>query len=444
MQNCKKPSVDGMFYPKNADELNIMFDNFKKNIIKPKEYSKAVIVPHAGYIYSGNLAYNGINFLKPEIENIFIIAPAHKYYLNECAISNYDEFILPNGNIKVNKTIINELNQKFNIKIIDEAFNNEHAIEVQLPILNHIKKDKNFKIIPILSGIEDGEKLKEIISYYWKDEKNGFIISSDLSHFHKPNDARKIDLDSANLIENNETDNFNPQRACGSVGICALADFAKDNNFSLIRIAMLNSSDITHDNNSTVGYGAWFLIEEEKNKYLKKHYSDFILEICKKSIELKGNYFPNEFDNIFNQLGASFVTIQKEGFLRGCIGSIIAYEPLINNLIKNAYNSAYKDPRFMPLDKNELDKIELEVSLLSTPKKMSFINENDLLNQIVPFIDGLIIKDGNYQAVYLPSVWEQLPDKKLFLNSLKKKAGLNENHFSKTFETYRFYTEKIK
>ena len=75
---------------------------------------------------------------------------------------------------------------------------------------------------------------------------------------------------------------------------------------------------------------------------------------------------------------------------------------------------------------------------------MNFKDEEDLLKQIEPFIDGLIIKDGSYQAVYLPSVWEQLPDKKLFLNSLKKKAGLNENHFSKTFEAYRFFAEKIE
>ena len=443
MSNSKMPNVNGIFYPKTTEELNIMFDNFNQHITKPKTNSRAVIVPHAGYIYSGNLAYNGINFLKPDIENIFIIAPAHKYYLEECIISDYDNFILPNGEIEQNKKITNELNEKFNIKINNKAFENEHAIEVQLPILNYIKKEK-YKIIPILSGINDKEKVKEIISYYWQDKKNGFIISSDLSHFHKSDEARKIDFDTANLIENHNTDNFNPQRACGSVGICALADFAKENNFSLIRIDLYNSSDITHDKNSAVGYGAWFLVEKEKNKYIKENYSDFILETCKKSIELKGKYYPNEIDNIFNQLGACFVTLQKEGFLRGCIGSIIAYEPLINNLIKNAYNSAYKDPRFIPLEEKEINEVKIEISLLSAPKKMNFLNEDDLLNQITPFTDGIIIKDKNYQAVYLPSVWEQLPNKKLFLNSLKKKAGLSESHFSKTFEAYKFYVEKIK
>ena len=444
MLNSKNPCVDGMFYPKTKEELNIFFDNFEKNMFTSKEKSRAVIAPHAGYVYSGKLAFNIINCLKKEIENIFIIAPAHKYYLEECAISNYDEFILPNGKIEVNKEIINELNQKFDIKFCDEAFNNEHAIEVQLPILNYLKKDNNFKIIPVLSGVYDIEKVKEIIGFYWQDEKNGFIISSDLSHFHKPDDTKKIDLDTANLIEDNKIDNFNPQRACGNVGICGLVKFANENNFSLIRLGLYNSSDITHDTNSAVGYGAWFLIEKEKNKYIKKYYSDFILDVCKNSIKHKGKYYLNDFDDIFNQMGACFVTLKINGFLRGCIGSIIAYESLIDNLVKNAYNSAFKDPRFMPLSDEEFNKIEIEVSLLSNPKKMNFINEEDLLNQIVPFEDGLIIKDKNYQAVYLPSVWEQLPDKKLFLNKKKKKAGLNENHFSNTFEAYRFYAEKIK
>ena len=114
-----------------------------------------------------------------------------------------------------------------------------------------------------------------------------------------------------------------------------------------------------------------------------------------------------------------------------------------DNLIKNAYNSAFSDPRFPPVSKEEFLKIELKVSILSSPVKMKFHNEDDLLNQIVPFVDGLIIKDGHYQAVYLPSVWDQLPDKKDFLDSLKQKAGLSRSYFSETFEAFRFGTEYI-
>ena len=130
--------------------------------------------------------------------------------------------------------------------------------------------------------------------------------------------------------------------------------------------------------------------------------------------------------------------------MRGCIGSIIAQRSLIEDLIINSQNAAFRDPRFKPVEKEEVPELDIAVSLLSTPKLMKFDSEQDLLDKIVPFKDGIIIRDGNYQAVYLPSVWEQLPDKKEFLNSLKVKAGLPRNYFSETFEAYRFETDYIK
>lgn len=110
----------------------------------------------------------------------------------------------------------------------------------------------------------------------------------------------------------------------------------------------------------------------------------------------------------------------------------------------NAKNSAFSDPRFLPVQQNEISQLKIAVSILSEPKKMSFTDENDLLRQMRPNIDGIIIKDGIYQAVYLPSVWEQLPDKREFLETLKVKAGLNPDYFSDTFEAYRFETVYIK
>ena len=114
------------------------------------------------------------------------------------------------------------------------------------------------------------------------------------------------------------------------------------------------------------------------------------------------------------------------------------------DLVSNAQNAAFKDPRFNPVQKEELDTLKIAVSLLSEPKPIDFQDEEDLLNQIKPYQDGIIIQEGNYQAVYLPSVWEQIPDKKEFLNSLKIKAGLQPDYFSKTFAAYKFTTEYIK
>ena len=147
---------------------------------------------------------------------------------------------------------------------------------------------------------------------------------------------------------------------------------------------------------------------------------------------------------VFDEMGACFVTLKRNNQLRGCIGSIIAYQPLIDDLVKHSQDAAFNDPRFLPLEKSELDDLNIDVSLLSVPKPMTFNDEQDLLNKLVPYKDGLIIKDGNKQAVFLPSVWEELPDKELFLKSLKRKAGMAPEYFSKTFQAFRFETEYLQ
>ena len=138
------------------------------------------------------------------------------------------------------------------------------------------------------------------------------------------------------------------------------------------------------------------------------------------------------------------MTLEKEGKLRGCIGSIIGYRALINDLINHARNAAFKDTRFNPVELDEIEQLKVKVSLLSEPKKLSFNSEKELLEQIIPNVDGLIIKDGVYQAVYLPSVWREIPNKEDFLINLKLKAGLAPYYFSKTFEAFKFKTEYIE
>ena len=112
-------------------------------------------------------------------------------------------------------------------------------------------------------------------------------------------------------------------------------------------------------------------------------------------------------------------------------------------MIKNSHAAAFSDPRFNPLTIDEYNKISISVSLLSKPKRIEFRDEEDLLNKLVPYEDGLIIRDGNYQAVFLPIVWEQLPDKHEFLKELKLKAGMDENYSSETLEAFKFNAVKI-
>ena len=137
---------------------------------------------------------------------------------------------------------------------------------------------------------------------------------------------------------------------------------------------------------------------------------------------------------------ASFVTLHKNAELRGCIGSLEAHQPLINDIAEHAYAAAFQDPRFPQLQNNEFEQLEIEISVLSKPELMTFESEEDLLQQIRPEIDGLIIEHGYHRGTFLPSVWEQLSDKKEFLNHLKMKAGLSIDWWDSAVKISRYET----
>lgn len=445
MKKIRPTAAAGKFYTNNKQELLAQLNNFSQSNSYDFDYkTRAVIVPHAGYMYSGQLASNGFQYLDKKVKNIFIIGPPHYIPVKNVALSSFDMWSTPLGEISVNQEINQELVKNFHCEFEDLAFADEHSLEVQVPFIQ--KNFQNIKIIPILASNQ--EKVTNIIAHYWENHENAFVISSDLSHFYPSSEAKKIDNITAEMIELKNIEEFNPRQACGAVGICGLVKFAKERGFSLIRIGMVNSGDVTGDNSRVVGYGSWLLYEGEKNAFIKKYLSDLVIDICKKSILAGLNKEPvPEFEKIpavLEQSGACFVTLEKNGNLRGCIGSIIAHRSLIDDLVKNAQNSAFSDTRFQPLKNEEFDDLSIDVSLLSSPEKMDFKDEADLLAQIRPFVDGIIIKDKGYQAVYLPSVWELLPEKEMFLNSLKIKAGMPPKHFSDTFEAFRYTTEYIK
>lgn len=446
MTKIKEPSVANAFYSGDTTVLKKQLDDFAKQNGNHYEYkTRAVIVPHAGLIYSGQLAYEGISQLDKSIKNIFIFAPSHRVPFNGLALSGYDEWKTPLGTVKINQDVNSDIAETFDAEIYDEAFANEHSVEIEVPAIQHLFGNE-ISIIPVLIGKTNPQVITEIISEYYDNPEFGFVISSDLSHFHSDKEAQRIDSETAKMIESGNIQELRYEQACGAVGIYGLTEFANKNKFSLIRINLINSSLVSGDKSSVVGYGAWFLFESTKNEFIKKYYSEYLLKLCRNIILSRFNRekLYTGHAPVFNQLGACFVTLKKKGNLRGCIGSIISYQPLINDIVQHAQDAAFRDPRFNPVEENEVEDLTIDISILSEPKPITFKDEQDLLNQIVPFKDGIIIKDKGYQAVYLPSVWEDLPEKTLFLNSLKMKAGLPSDYFSDTFEAYRFSTVYIE
>jgi len=152
---------------------------------------------------------------------------------------------------------------------------------------------------------------------------------------------------------------------------------------------------------------------------------------------------PDQFEAPLSEPGASFVTLHIGEQLRGCIGSLQAHRPLICDIAENAFSAAFRDPRFPPLKDTELRSIGLDISVLSQAERMAFDSEQQLLKQIRPNVDGLILKDGNYRGTFLPTVWKSLPDARQFLQHLKLKAGLPTDHWSDKLEVWRYTTESF-
>jgi len=138
---------------------------------------------------------------------------------------------------------------------------------------------------------------------------------------------------------------------------------------------------------------------------------------------------------------ATFVTLERRGRLRGCIGSLQASLPLVQDVAENAFSAAFRDPRFDPLTPEEFKDLDIHISVLGIPEKMSFTSEQDFLNQLRPGIDGIILQDGYHRGTFLPSVWEDLPNPADFLSHLKLKAGLPMNYWSDTLQAWRYTTE---
>ena len=449
----KSPNVAGLFYPSEMGELAELIKKFASG--KEIFYkSKGIIVPHAGYQYSGHAMNYGYEHLRFS-ENVFIIAPSHHYDFQGFALPEYDKFETPFGSIEVNRTFVQEIQDEFGCYVNNTPFEEEHSVEVQIPFIqyytnntkiinaaNLLKGLHKVKIIPVLVGRCAIDEIVRLIEKYWNCAS--FVISSDLSHYHPDNIARQTDNYTAWMIETGHIEKFAQEQACGGTGVCALTSFAHKHGFDVLRLEMYNSGDITGSKDKVVGYGSWMLYEGKKTEFISKYYSDYLIDECKKSIiaGFEGQKYTTEYPPaVLQQYGASFVTLEITGHLRGCIGSIYSDKPLINDITANAQSAAFFDPRFNPLRPEEYNDINISISILSEPERINFKDEQDLLSKIYPY--GIIIMDKGKRGVYLPVVWEQLPDKKLFWCSLKEKAGFYKDYFSKSMEVYKFTTEYI-
>lgn len=468
MEKTRLPAVAGLFYAGQPQQLEEEVSFYLSNTgsISARQ-PKILIVPHAGYRYSATTAakaYIELEKYKNDIKNVIIVGPSHRVGFKGVAVSAVDKFQTPLGKIAVNQTINEELLQNKDFILREDAHRDEHSIEVQLPFLQKVLK--NFTIIPLVYGEIAPEILADALRPYLSNPHNLIIFSADLSHYQDGKTAQVLDTATATLVRK-RTPEIEDHMSCGATGINAALLLAKDSGMRPQLLDMSNSGQISGDMESVVGYAAWLFSSDEKDEEqdhvltpleqevenLKAFVRDFgsqLLDIAEKSlavaVENHKIYTPSRKDraNALFDKGASFVTLTKNGELRGCIGTLFATEAIAFDVAKNTYSAALEDNRFKPVEKNELPELKLSISLLSDYERVRFSDEADLLRQLIPGIDGVVIRDGNRQGLFLPSVWKQLPDKQEFLNNLKLKAGLSPAYWSDKLKIYRFRTVEIK
>lgn len=421
----RQPVFAGAWYPGNAEELKATLDEYFSSVEEQEINGKirALIVPHAGYAYSGRVAATGFKHLKDDYETVIIMGPSHRYALSGASIMNFTHYATPLGEVKLSPKAEKLWKEKF-IKPIPEADKEEHSIEIELPFLQ--EKLRNFELVPIVVGMVDVYNFSQALTKVI-DEKTLIVVSADLSHYHPYDEAVRLDTYCTDAITRLDINGLSQCEIDAPWAVASLMLIARQKGWKAKLLIYKNSGDVTGDKKSgVVGYSAIVFYEEE----LTSEEKDFLIKLARSTLEdyLREGKRPvvitEQLTPNLKKIQGCFVTLHKNGQLRGCIGHILPQEELYNCVIDNAINAALHDPRFKPVTQDELKDITLDISVLSVPSQLDYSSPEDLLDKLRPLVDGVVLKQGWNQATYLPQVWEQIPDKKEFLSSLCAKAGL--------------------
>ncbi|MFA4968344.1 MAG: AmmeMemoRadiSam system protein B [Sulfuritalea sp.] len=447
--SIRPPAVAGMFYPGDVatlqDELATCLAVSPAPTSEPAAPGllKAVIVPHAGYVYSGGTAGHAYALLAPlarRIKRVVLLGPCHRVSVRGLAAPTVQAFATPLGSIPLDRAALDALADLPQVVASDDAHAEEHSLEVQLPFLQTVLGQ--FELVPLAVGHASAGEVAQVLDRLWGGPETLIVISSDLSHFHSYREAQAIDGATAeHILALDQLTSFD--QACGALPINGLLALARKRGLRIERVAQCNSGDTAGDKSRVVGYASFALYEPEA---VASDLGPALLVRARNAIaaKLKQPVQAEPAHPALSQPGATFVTLTQKGQLRGCIGSLQAHRALDQDVRANAVAAAFSDPRFPPLTLAELPHTRVEVSLLTVPQPMKFSDEADAIRQLRPHVDGVIFIAGQRRGTFLPQVWEQLPDPRQFLAHLKQKAGLPANYWSSEVELQRYEVQKWK
>lgn len=472
-QNIRPATKAGQFYPANPIELREQVQTFIRNTFQHsiQGHIKAIWVPHAGYVFSGQVAGSAYAYLQNcEYDAIILIGPSHYMPLQGAAIGNWDAFSTPLGLISVDHVLSEKLLTTSSlVKCIPGAHKLEHSLEVQLPFIQTVLP--HTPILPIVVGdlsLKQSRQLASDIVRICEGRNILLVASSDMSHYPQYKDAVRVDGQIIEAVEKMDSKLVNqlnqslmrkriPGLQCVMCGQAALvtvmmASKAMDAKISKV-LPYLNSGDISGERSRVVGYGAALFIAEEYKMQEKKSVEDIdlskeeiqrLFQIAREGIHaaLAKKTIP-EIDDLPENLQLKrgiFVTLTNQGRLRGCIGNFSPYASLAKMVQELAMASATQDYRFAyhPVTLDEMDKIDIKISILSELKKVNSAHEVEVGKH------GIWIKQGGRSGTYLPEVATEMNwNREEFLSHCAaEKAGLSPDAWKEDAEIY-VYTSQI-
>ncbi|HEY7841614.1 MAG TPA: AmmeMemoRadiSam system protein B [Gammaproteobacteria bacterium] len=423
----RPPAVAGYFYPAEGTRLEATLAAMLAEAGTEGAAPKALIAPHAGYVYSGPVAARAYALLagaRQRIRRVVLLGPAHRVYVRGLALPSVQRFDTPLGSVPLDEEAVRRLRALPQVEVSDTAHAAEHSLEVHVPFLQHLLDD--FTLVPLVVGEATPEEVAEVLQLLWGGEETLIVISTDLSHYHDYATARHIDAATSAAIERLDLESIGPEQACGCMPLRGLLHLCRKTGLRVRRLDLRNSGDTAGSRDRVVGYGAYAV---DAAPALAEH-ADTLLRVARTSIENglsgRGLRSPDAtaYAPTLRQRRAAFVTLTVADQLRGCMGTTEARTALVNAVAESAFNAAFRDPRFPTLTQAEYGAVAIGISVLSHPLPLAFASESELLGQLVPGIHGLIIERGERRATFLPGVWESLRQSREFLDQLKRKAGL--------------------
>ncbi len=463
----------GPWYPSDPVRLSQMLDGFFKAVPTPEKAApvRGIISPHAGFEYSGRCAAHAYRWLSPAqgIHRVILLGPSHRSGFIGACVADYSAFSTPLGLVPVDTGICQALAAKKLFRSDRDTMRFEHSLENQLPFLQKALPGGEFKIVPIVLGSlakKDFAAVAETIAPYI-DDRTLVVVSSDLTHYgenfsYTPfrrdlrDNLTKLDQGFIATILKLDFDRFYTYHektgitACGFVPIGVLLRLVEKKNLRCDLADYYKSGDLNGDYSTSVSYASLvFSAGENVPKDpigLSATEQKLLLELARSTLrsylathqaapanESRFSPYPRLGENL-----GVFVTLRKKGELRGCIGSIIGVEPLYRGVAANAIHAAVDDPRFPPLPQRELDGVEIEISVMTPLRPLPDYRSIRLGT------DGVVIRDGDAQAVFLPQVAKETGwSLDQFLGNLCLKAGLERDAYrrSRAMQFYIFQAQ---